>query len=143
MTFSGILACIFIYPLTLLLYGKDFIPLVIPFWILAPSIIIFYSSALVNPYFLGSGRPDIPLKISLIPIIPQAFFCYLFIPKFGISGAALSASLSFLILSFIQIIVFKKFTGLTYREILVTKAEDKKLIYNFIKRKLKPFFSRN
>tara|TARA_B110000459_G_scaffold166629_1_gene184793 strand:- start:829 stop:2160 length:1332 start_codon:yes stop_codon:yes gene_type:complete len=139
MSTSGVLACIFIYPLTLLLYGKDFIPLVIPFWILAPSIIVFYSCSLVTPYFLSVGRPDIPLKISLIPIIPQVFFCYFFIPKFGISGAALSAALSFLIISFVQIIVFKKFTGITYSNIIIPKIEDYKLILNFIKRKLKPY----
>ena len=137
MTLLGCLACLFIYPLTLLLYGKDFLPLTIPFWILTPSIIVFYSCSLVTPYFLGIGRPDIPFKISLVAILPQTIFCYLFIPNLGISGAAISTALSFLLISFVQIIVFKKFTGLTYSNIIIPKIEDYQLIQNFIKRKLK------
>lgn len=137
MTLVGLLACLFVYPLTILLYGKDFLPLIIPFWILTPSIIIFYSCSLVTPYFLGVGRPDIPLKISLVAILPQIIFCYLLIPEFGISGAALSTGLSFLLISLVQIIVFKKFTGLTYSNIIIPKTGDIQLTKNFIKRKLK------
>ena len=53
-------------------------------------------------------------------------------------GAALSASLSFLVLSIVQIIIFKKYTRKTYFDIVIPKAEDYKLILDLIKRKLNP-----
>jgi O-antigen/teichoic acid export membrane protein len=137
MTLLGLLACLFIYPLTILLYGKDFLPITKPFWILTPSIIAYYSSSLVTPYFLGVGRPDIPLKVSLFAIIPQSFLCYFLIPKFGISGAAISTALSFLLLSFVNVNYFKNFTGFSYSKIVIPKAEDYQLIIKFIKVKLK------
>lgn len=136
LTFFGVIGSLLIYPFTVFLYGREFIPLTTAFWILIPSVIIFGSSSLVSQYFLGIGRPDINLKIALIPVLPQVIFCYLLIPLFGVVGAAVSTALTFILLTIIKIIVFKKIVGLTYRFIFIPNHGDIEIVCNFIKRKM-------
>jgi O-antigen/teichoic acid export membrane protein len=134
--FFGVIGSLLIYPFTILLYGREFVPLTTAFWILIPSVIVFGSSSLLSSYFLGIGRPDINLKISVVPVIPQVIFCYLLIPLFGVAGAAVSTALTFILLSIIRLIVFKKIAGLTYHFLLIPNHADIEIVYNFIKRKM-------
>ena len=63
-------------------------------------------------------------------------FCYLLIPLFGVAGAAMSTAFTFILLSIIRLIVFKKIAGLTYHFLLIPNHADIEFVYNFIKRKM-------
>ena len=128
--FLGIIGCIFIYPATLLLYGEKFIPLVQAFLIVIPGVIIYSSANIYRQYFMGIGRPEIPMKISFIPLILQCILCYILIPEFGFIGAAMAVSITFFITGITTIIVFKYITSISFIELIVPTKND---IYYLLK----------
>lgn len=134
-TFSSIGLTIFIKPLVLIMYGESFLPMVIPFLFIIPGILFNGSSSVFESYFTGSGRADLVMKLSIIPLILQLSLGLFFISNFGIIGAAISFSISMICLSFLQTFYFLKITKLSI-ENLIPKSRDFFYIYNFFKSKL-------
>lgn len=132
----GLVMSAFIYPITLILYGSEFKPLTTPFFIIMPAMVLFCATNLQRSYFLGIGRPDIPMKISALPLILQAVLCFLLIPPWGFVGGAVAVSLTFLLTSLITVAVYKSLTGTSLRELLVPQAADGRFLYIIIREKL-------
>ena len=137
LTIMGGLGTALIYPAVLILYGREFLPLVKSFWIVILGVIIFSSANILRQYFMGIGRPDIPLKISFIPLILQLALCYWLIPIYVFIGASVAVSITFFLTGVITIAVFKNFTSISYFEILLPKKADIILLKDFIKEKIK------
>lgn len=127
---------VFIYPAILFLYGKQFLPIIGPFFIIIPSF-LFYSGALVlRQYFLGIGRADVSMKISITPLILQVLLCYFLLPIKGYIGGAIAVSVSYLLTFIVTIMVYKRFSGETYFSLLIPKKMDFSFIYELFKERL-------
>jgi len=124
LTVLGSIGCAFIYPAAIIMYGKQFAPLALSFWIIIPGLVVYSSSNIQRQYFLGIGRPDIPLKISFLPLILQGVLCYLFIPRMGFTGAALAVSVTFFVTGLITVVVYKRLSSNSYRDIVIPKKSD-------------------
>tara|TARA_B100000767_G_C19761591_1_gene535382 strand:+ start:1156 stop:2472 length:1317 start_codon:yes stop_codon:yes gene_type:complete len=135
-TFSSIILAIFIYPLVLIMYGEEYLPVVIPLIIILPGIIVNGTASVFTSYFTGVGRSDLIMKLSIFPLILQIILGFILITKFDIFGAAISFTVAMIVFGIIQIYYFLNVTNMSY-EILVPKKEDYLYIINFIKSKLK------
>ena len=131
--FVGILFSLFIYPTVLLLYGAEFLPMVPIFFIVLPSLILFSVANLQRQYFLGIGRTDILLKISIIPLLLQIGLCFLFIPRYSFLGAAYAAALTFLLTAILTIVVYCRLSGASYKNLLIPSKQDFVLIVRLMK----------
>jgi len=128
----GMLAFTSIKPLVYILYGPDYLPMVIPFCILLPGLIISSAAGVLNQYFAGVGRVDLAVKIPIVPFLVQVVVAILMIPPFGIAGAAISFLIALFCLSAIQIAVFLKITDCTLKGDLIIQKEDVLTVKAFI-----------
>ena len=133
--FSSILLAIFIYPLVLLMYGKAYIPMVIPFIIVLPGILVHGTSSVFVSYFNGIGRSDLTMKLSVFPLISQLIFGIIFINYFGIIGAAFSFTLAMFFFGFLKIFFFIKTSKISLKE-HIPVSSDYIYIFNFFKLKV-------
>jgi len=128
----GILAFIFIKPLIWLLYGENYLPAVLPFCVILPGLVISASSGLLGQYFAGTGRPDIIMKMSIVPLIIQITLAFILIPAWGLLGASIVFLTAILIESLIRIIVFCYVSSCSIRRDLFLKRADFELVAAFI-----------
>ncbi len=136
LTLLAIIGALFIKPVVVILYGKDFLPQIFPFWILLPGVIFYGATSIISSYFLGKGKPEIILKLSFIPLIFQVSLCVILIPRLGILGAALAATLSYFMTGMFYIFVFSRVSKVKFRDIIIPRKEDIILIISFIKKRL-------
>ena len=128
----GLLALIFIKPLVYILYGRVYLPMVFPFWILLPGLVLSGAAGVLNQYFTGIGRADLTAKIPILPFLLQVIIAILIIPVLGLSGAAIAFLISVLCLSALQIIVFLNISSCTLRSDLMIRKEDVQMVKDFI-----------
>ena len=126
----GILLILLIKPIVWILYGPDYLPIVLPFTIILPGLVISQSSTIFNSYFSGVGRPDLVSKLTIIPLIAQLILSVMLMPNYGIIGGAIAFSLSSIILSVATMLVFKKLTGAHAQDYLI-KYSDLTYVFKF------------
>jgi O-antigen/teichoic acid export membrane protein len=132
---SSVILAIVIKPLVYIMYGEAFLPMVIPFLVILPGILISGTCDIFTSYFTGSGRSDLIMKLSIFPLILQVILGLIFIKSFGIFGAAASFSLGMIFFSILQIFFFLKLSKTSFR-MLIPMSSDYIYIYNFFKLKL-------
>lgn len=132
--FSSILLAVFIYPLVLLMYGEAYIPMVIPFIIVLPGILVHGTSSVFISYFNGIGRSDLTMKLSFFPLISQLILGIILINYFGIIGAAFSFTLAMFFFGFLKIFFFIKTSKISLEE-HIPVSSDYIYIINFLKQK--------
>ena len=97
-----------------LIYDNRYAPAMLPFRILLPGILAYSVAGIFSTYFTNQlGKPKIPLLIAFISMLIDAGACLLFIPRFGMAGAALANTISYIVSIGILIGLFCKETGMT------------------------------
>ncbi len=91
--------------------------------ILSPGIVMLAANTIFSHYFSGTDKPKYNLFASLIGLSVTIPAVYLLVPRFGISGAAISASITYTVTVVYQWIVFHKVTGIRLSEFLLDKTD--------------------
>lgn len=137
---AALFAYILVKPLVLILYGSEYLPMVIPLWIILPGLVLSSAATTLSQYFQGTGRVDITAKISFFPMCIQIIMALLLIPKFGLVGASFAFLTAFATDALLQIFFFLKLSQLSFRRHLLIRRNDIKIVGIFIKTVLtKPF----
>lgn len=131
-----------IYPAALILYGREFLPLVTVFWLVLPGVIVQSAAANLRQYFLGIGRAEIPMRISIVPLLLQALFCYWWIPLYGYLGAAAAVCATLGLAGVITVIVYHQMSKEKYREMLLPTVGDLQAIARVVKAQWQGMFAR-
>lgn len=121
--FLGIILAIMIKPWVYILYGKAYLPVTIPFWIILPGVVIFQASTVIGQYFSGIGRPDLSLKIGFVPIIIQVVMAYYLIQKYHIVGASISFLAFSVLFAIIQLAVFLKISNCKWGDLWINRND--------------------
>jgi O-antigen/teichoic acid export membrane protein len=79
------------------IYGSVYTESVLPFLIMLPGIVAVGSYMVVEPYFRALGRPLVPVKISFVGLTANLALSLLLIPNFGIIGASIAYTVSYLV----------------------------------------------
>ncbi|MFM6935690.1 MAG: polysaccharide biosynthesis C-terminal domain-containing protein [Flavobacteriales bacterium] len=90
------------------LFGKDFRGLNELMWFLAPGIWVFNYALILGHYFSGHGKYYVNAFASGVGLIVTCIASYFLIPTYQTTGAAISASLSYLVTSIVVIVFFRK-----------------------------------
>ena len=122
---SLILASVVIIPLIILpqsfyvfMFGAEFGKVNQVIWTLAPGVVIFNITSVIGHYFSGTGKYHIN-TISMVAGFVITIACGLIlIPVYGIIGAGITASISYIITSFIIAIIFSRKTKTSIFELL-------------------------
>lgn len=149
LSFIGITLAVLIKPLVYILYGKAFLPMTTPFWIILPGIVFFQSTTVIGQYFGGVGRPDLSPKISFFPMIVQAILAYYLMQNLNVVGASIAFLVSSLLFGLIQLAMFIRISTCSVTDLWITKDDYdtvKRFIFLQVERfmsKLSKFFVKN
>jgi O-antigen/teichoic acid export membrane protein len=93
---------VFIY-----LFGQDFSEMRNVIMLISPGIVLMGFTGIYSHYFAGIGMMKVSTQASLLAFAVTAICGIIFIPKFGIEGAAYTSCLSYIISSLYLIVSFK------------------------------------
>lgn len=94
----------------LFLYGKEFLPAVVPMMILLPGTGIYLIGKSLIVLLSSRGKPEWSASILFLSALIKAILCWVFIPSMGIKGAALASILANMgLLATSMVIVMKKY----------------------------------
>ncbi|GAB6394995.1 MAG: polysaccharide biosynthesis C-terminal domain-containing protein [Bacteroidales bacterium] len=85
---------------------------------LAGGIVAMGCNHILSHYFIGSGRVKYSTASSCIGLITLLLAGSALIPAYGVTGAALGASIAFLAMSLFSLTMFIRQTGCTFRDFL-------------------------
>ena len=133
------------YWLITLLYSEAFLNSIQPFQILLIGTVAISGWKILENDLKGRGRPMINTYVTGISVVLNIILNILWIPKFGISGVAWAASISYTIGLLITLIIYCEISGNSITDILFFRKSDVVLYRNFviiIKAKLKTLIKR-
>ena len=107
-----------------IIFGAQFEPAVSAVYWLLPGIVALAVGRVVASYFAGIGRPDINATLSILGLIVTLPLDLLFIPTFGINGAAIASSVSYIATAAGTLALFCRRTGIPIGSVVLPTLAD-------------------
>ena len=122
----AILLCTFAFGkwAVIFLYTKAFLPAVAPMYILIVAQILMSTTSIHTNLFAGDGKPLLNTLVYGIPIPVLVVMMLVLTPRFGIIGAALAQTLSYLVGLCLAIVISKRMYGVKLKLSLVLNKSD-------------------
>ena len=118
--------------LIILFYSNKFLDSILPFRILLIGTVIMSGWRILANDIYGRGKPELNIYISFISVILNIVLNILWIPKYGINGAAWATSISYSVAFVLIIIVYSKISKNYLIKIIFINKSDVFLYKNFI-----------
>lgn len=118
-----------------LLYGAEFSQSATIINILLPGVLVMVISKILHPSLAARGYPLYGLAAFILPLILNVVLNYIFIPIYGIYGAAFTSTISYIIGGLSYGFIYSKKENMKLLDLLIVKKEDIQLVINTIKRK--------
>jgi len=109
------------------LFGAAFAGARVVVLILAPGMLFTSVTMIISHYFSGIGLPRYSMYGSATGLVLTLSVGFFLIPIFGISGAALTTTLSYLVCMCYLLFVFIRKTGIVYSDFMLRKSDIKLL----------------
>lgn len=111
-----------------IIYGADFVLAGNVIRLLLPGIVVMVLFKILNADLAGRGRPLFALRIYVVTLAMNVVLNYFLIPQYGIDGAAIASTISYLTGAVIFSIAYHRHTGLAYRDLFIINQEDIQLL---------------
>ncbi|MDG1916661.1 MAG: flippase [Flavobacteriales bacterium] len=138
---GGLFLAIFSHWIIVILFGDEYVNSIIPFLYMIPGVVIFSLGKVLANDFTGRGYPEINTYIAFVVALTNFGLNIWLIPTYGIKGAALATSTSYILDSTIKSIVFSIKNKVSILDIVIIKMSDFQLykteflkLYKSIKR---------
>lgn len=118
------------------IFGKEFFAVKTILYFIAPGVLFFSASFLVGSFFSGSGKQHINTIASFAGLVVTAIFTFSLIPAYGFVGAAITASLSYVVTTMIKIYYFHYQSNISLQDYLIGK-NDISLFLHIIRLRIK------
>ncbi|MDQ0218441.1 hypothetical protein ELQ35_03585 [Peribacillus cavernae] len=107
--------------------------------LLLPGLTVLAVEKILSNDLAGRGRPDLNMYVSFVNVGLNVVLNLLLIPEFGVQGAAVASSLTYIVSFIIKVIIYKNVTKQPIKEFLLIKGSDIKMILDLAKKmKRKP-----
>src|SRR4030095_1273448 len=111
-------------PVIRLLYGEGFSPAVFALWWLLPGIWAYGVTNPIATHLASAGMPLPAVLVWIPPLVLNVILNLLWIPRWGISGAAASSSVSYLMVLVLHLALWSRTLGGSWtRTLLVTRSD--------------------
>ena len=118
-----------------MLYSKQFSLSYLPLVILLPGVILHSSMEVLSSYFsLSIGKPMINFYIGGISFLLNFIFNIFMIPKYGITGAALTSTIAYSFSALLHLILIIIHSRSDLRDFIIIKKSDLADYYTFAKK---------
>lgn len=118
--------------LIILFYSKQFSDSILPFQILLIGAVTISAWRILANDLSGRGKPMLNVYITAGSVILNIILNIIWIPKFGIAGAAWATSVSYTATLIIITMVYSKLSGNKIKDIIFVKKSDFRFYKNFI-----------
>lgn len=117
------------------MYGADFKAALLPMNILLIGTVGLSAQKIMTKFFSGIGKPLITSYTAIIGLIINIPMLYVFIPKFGIVGAAIATTVTYSFMGIISIFFFYKINDskFTFTQLIIFNKNDIYMIINQIR----------
>lgn len=112
-----------------LLLSKDFMHIKPVIIALSPGVIALVINNIYSHYFSGTGRPKVNLWSNVVGFVFTIILAFILIPAFGIVGASITASVSYISTVIYQYYAFKLETGTRFAEWIPNQKDFKDFNY--------------
>lgn len=137
-TFFVIVVLFFASNLIGLIYGSDYNESILPLKVLLVGIFSLSLGKILANDIAARGKPELNAVSNLVGLVINVSFNILFIPRFGIIGAAMATSISYTLTSIIFLISFLKLTKLSLKDLFIFNKDEINIFVSFVKK----FFKR-
>jgi O-antigen/teichoic acid export membrane protein len=121
---AGVILYLLSRPLLVLFYSTEFVPALNAFRILIPGIVTLSIAKILSSDFSGRDRRIFQTIATAIAFAVNVVLCFVWIPRYGIEGAAWASTAAYTLQSGIMIVFFRKLSGRGVFESLVVRGED-------------------
>ena len=121
-------------PLIILFFRSDFLSSLLPLWILLPGVVALSLSKVFCADLASRGRPQYGSFAAGISLVVTVVLDLLFIPRYGVVGAALASSLSYTASALIVMVYYLKISGSKIRDVLLVERADLAIYPDTIRR---------
>lgn len=104
--------------------------------ILLPGIVLMVLFQILNADLSGRGNPLFALRIYLVTLVVNIVLNYTLIPIYGMYGAAIGTTTSYIVGAIIFTYAYHKHTKIPYKDLFIINTDDIALIKEAIQRKL-------
>ena len=112
------------------LFGIEYADSIEPFLWLIPGVVFFSLGRIVANDFAGRGKPEINTYVSLVVAVTNIGLNFLMIPKYGVLGAALATSASYVLDVLLKSFVFCWSNQVSIFDLIFIKRKDITLYKN-------------
>lgn len=106
------------------LFGSQFAGSSYPFKLLLPGIFLFTNTTIIAAYFAGINKLKINLIGSVICLVTVLILDILFIPRYGIAGASVATTISYILTTVYFIAAFLRTTNSSFMNLFFFKRKD-------------------
>jgi O-antigen/teichoic acid export membrane protein len=98
------------------LLGPAYAGSLLPLALLLPGVLVFGGASALSAYFTNhGGRPQVPARVAALSLAVNALLCALWVPRWGMAGAALAASVAYTVSVAVLGVMFVRHAGLPAR----------------------------
>jgi len=119
-----VLVLLFSRPLIALILSPRFLPVLLPFQLLLPGVVIRVIPKILVAYFNGINRPGINSWAMGITAALNIGLMVLLLPRWGLSGVAVSMSTAYALEAAILGVAFCRLSGVRAAELLLPERND-------------------
>jgi O-antigen/teichoic acid export membrane protein len=112
-----------------ILFSPKFSSILPLLWILAPGVVVRCAGKMLTPFVIGTNHPGFLSIVTLVSILVNAALLILFYPLLRLEGAALAMTGGFILGSFLLIIFFHRYSGLSAGAVWILRKSDIKFLY--------------
>jgi len=121
-------------PLILLFYGDEFLPALRVLRVLIPGVTMLSIAVVLSGYFSGRDRRIYHTIATAVAFGVNAGLCFLWIPKYGIEGAAWASTVAYTLQSVLMLAFFTKLSGCGLAETVLIRREDLALYAGLVRK---------
>lgn len=107
-----------------LLFGEAYLEATLTFQLLIPGVVLGSVSKVLANYLAGCGRPELNMYASIVVVLLNVGLNIILIPIYGIEGAAISTTVSYVMNFLIKIVIFSMISKLSIHHFLFIKVSD-------------------
>ncbi|MEW6197666.1 MAG: polysaccharide biosynthesis C-terminal domain-containing protein [Planctomycetota bacterium] len=123
-----------------LVLSPQFLPVLVPVWILLPGILVRVIAKILPAYFAGTNRPQITSAVMAIAAVVNLALMYLLLPPLGLSGVALAMTVAFAVESLLLGLAFSQSSGLPVRDLVAFSRADGQILVRSLRQLLSRAF---
>lgn len=126
------LGCALIGPaIVRLLFGKQYLAAIIPMELMLPGIVTMSLYHILTRNFTSRNKQQVNLVSACTALSVNFGLNWFLIPRYGISGAAVSTAVSYSLAAFVLLFVFVRESGYSLAETVIIRPEEVSNLWRF------------